>query len=255
MIEKCTVCGSKLVEMWGKYKLSCPNVDNHYMPTPPAPSGSTTAAGRECWVLFDRGGNPSEVRPAGSEEIYTDSAYQWVFMVPAPAPTGPSVLGLHQSIDAADQPRENGSVGAPAPPSGETGARWLPTSEEANRVVDGLLSAQYQKEKVDGSAIAPPTASRSEIREALEFYANVDNYFGKYNGENQRYPAITEDEGELARKALALLTSEASAVRPLAEPSNPSVTPELPGSAPGAGELEALVDKLSASGHSPKRWR
>ncbi len=37
---------------------------------------------------------------------------------------------------------------------------------------------------------------------ALQFYANEDNYFGKYNGKVQYYPAITEDGGEVAKNAL-----------------------------------------------------
>lgn len=40
---------------------------------------------------------------------------------------------------------------------------------------------------------------------ALRFYANEDNYYGKYNGTNQKLPDITEDMGETAKKALELV--------------------------------------------------
>lgn len=46
-------------------------------------------------------------------------------------------------------------------------------------------------------------ASHAAYRKALEFYANENNYYGKYNGAGQHLPAITEDMGEIARSALS----------------------------------------------------
>lgn len=119
------------------------------------------------------------------------------------------------------------------PPSGETG--------EGVTDLDAIVGPDDQDD--DGSADAPPPASRQEIREAFAD-ALADFLLAEKTDCLQQWklpmeerdasgPHLYERIYAFLDKHWASLTSEASAVRPLAEPSS---LPESRPPAPGSGE-------------------
>lgn len=130
--------------------------------------------------------------------------------------------------------------------------RYAIASKPERPMVGAVYTLQVLERVLAGSADAPPPASRQEIREALERmeWAGGGRGFNCPSCGGYRRYGHTEKCG--LKKAIASLTSEASAVT---EGNRPDPNPLPP--APGSGELgeAAAILKLLADGEDMAEFR